>query len=76
MSLFSFRESSAPNEKAQPPAGFDLRPLQTRTDLAQNSLLTPRHRRVVLYAGLGGVLVSTFMGKILAFSIYDTIFQL
>jgi hypothetical protein len=36
------------------PAGFDLRPLLTRTELAQSATLPHRHRRVGLDVGLGG----------------------
>ena len=38
----------------EPPAGFDLECLLTRTKLAQNAALTLRHRRVGLDVGLGG----------------------
>lgn len=40
----------------EPPAGFDLASLRTRSQFAQNATLTLRHRRVGLDVGLGYVI--------------------
>jgi hypothetical protein len=53
---------SAAQQLHEPPAGFDLECLQTRTMFAPNAALTLRHRRVGLDVGLAcpSIFVSHF----------------